>query len=225
MINYRNGMSVLTPDGKQVGHVKTLVLTPHTNQVTHLVIGRGFLFTEEKVMPASWISHNDGDKLILNTDQTKFDQLPNFMEREYIPAPTDTREPAVKYDELVANSPVNPSSLYYLGVPGFAPATSALTAIGGPIYISRETRNIPENGMVLDVGGHVLTRDGKHVGNIEQVITSDQGIVTHFIVSEGLLFKTHKLVPAYWIDHVQDKDIHLVVGTEALHTLPDYTQV
>jgi sporulation protein YlmC with PRC-barrel domain len=72
MINFRNGMAVVTSLGEQVGHVKNLVVTPDVGQVSHLIIGRGFLFTEDKVMPANWISHNDGDRLILNADQVKF---------------------------------------------------------------------------------------------------------------------------------------------------------
>ncbi len=224
MINYRRGMAVVTAAGEQVGHVKDLVVTPRAHNITHLVIGRGFMFTEEKVMPVNWISGNDGDKLILNTEKTKFDQLPNFKEQEYIQAPANVREPALNYDELVSSSPVNPSNLYYLGAPGIVPATGILADFNGPIYISRETKNIPEGASVLDVGGRVISQDKQHVGNLEQVVTSDKGVITHFMMSKGLLFKTHKLVPADWIDYVENNTIHLLVPTETLQNLPDYDQ-
>jgi len=223
MITYRNGMPIFTSEGKQVGHVTNLVLTPITNKVTHLVVGRGFLLTEEKVMPESWISHNDGDKLILNTNQTEFASLPNFTEHEYVQASAGMLETAGTHDELVTNGPVYPS-LYYLGVPGFVPATGALAALNGPVYISHETKNIPENARVLDVGGRVLAHDGLPVGHLEQVITDDLGRITHFVLSAGLLFKTRKLVPAHWIDHVENKVTHLAVASDTLLALPDYSQ-
>jgi sporulation protein YlmC with PRC-barrel domain len=224
MITYRNGMPIFTSEGKQVGHVTNLVLTPFTNKVTHLVVGRGFLFTEEKVMPESWISHNDGDRLILKTDQTQFDSLPSFKEREYVPAPADTLEAVGKHDEVAVGGLGYPS-LYYFGAPGFVPATGALAAVNGPLYVSHETKNIPENATVLNVCGRVLAQDGQHVGQLEQVVTNDAGSITHFVLSEGLLFKTHKLVPAHWIDHVEAQNIHLAVVADTLLTLPDYSQM
>jgi len=223
MITYRNGMPIFTSEGKQVGRVADLVLTPDANKVTHLVVGRGFLFTEEKVMPETWISHSDGDKLVLNTDQTKFDSLPNFRERDYVRAPAGTLEAVGNQDDPMPDILADPTQ-YYPDVPRSVPMRGALIGLNGPLYVGRETRNIPEDATVLDIGGRVLAKDGQHVGQLEQLVTNDEGQITHFVLSEGLLFKTHKRIPAQWIDHVEHQDIYLAVVADALTTLPDYNQ-
>jgi hypothetical protein len=116
-------------------------------------------------------------------------------------------------------------SLLYLGAPGIDSAAGTIGALGGPIYISRETQNIPENSVVLGAGGRVISRDGQHVGNIAQTVASEGGTITHFVISQGLLFHTHKIVPVHWIDKVENNDAHLVVTASSLQTLPDYNQV
>ena len=77
--------------------------------------------------------------------------------------------------------------------------------------------------MALEEGAKVISRDGEHVGNVEQVITESQdNRVTHFVISEGFLLKERKLVPAVWVTDVAEDEIHLSVESSLFEHLPEY---
>lgn len=46
--------------------------------------------------------------------------------------------------------------------------------------------------------------------------------VTHFVLSKGAVFKTDKLIPAQWIDSVEDGQVRLAVENEIIQRLPKY---
>lgn len=70
----------------------------------------------------------------------------------------------------------------------------------------------------------MVTVDEKHVGRVERVITNEQDRVSHFLISEGVVFKHKKLVPAAWIDDVTEDQVRLAVGSDVLENLPDYQE-
>ena len=48
--------------------------------------------------------------------------------------------------------------------------------------------------------------------------------VTHFVISQGVLFKDRKLVPAHWVKSVEEDGVHLVVSAQLLEHLPSYEE-
>jgi len=48
MIELKEGMSVVTPGGEEVGKINRFILDPVTNEVTHVVIERGWLLRRTK---------------------------------------------------------------------------------------------------------------------------------------------------------------------------------
>ncbi|MBN2390589.1 MAG: PRC-barrel domain-containing protein, partial [Anaerolineae bacterium] len=42
---------VFTATHERVGHVDRVVINPQTEEVTHIVIRKGFIFAENKVLP------------------------------------------------------------------------------------------------------------------------------------------------------------------------------
>jgi hypothetical protein len=91
-----------------------------------------------------------------------------------------------------------------------------------PDYGIETEESIPEGRLALSEGARVVSADGKHIGNVEQVLThSDANTITHFVIGKGFVLKEHKLVPAPWLDHVQDK-IHLSVDASVFDRLPNY---
>ena len=77
--------------------------------------------------------------------------------------------------------------------------------------------------MALKKGAKVLASNGDHIGNIDEVL-SDPGSrrASHFVLSQGVLFKTRKLIPMDWVRKVTDEQVQLVVGPRALEQLRDY---
>jgi len=85
---------------------------------------------------------------------------------------------------------------------------------------------IPEDTVALEEGAKVISKDGKHIGNVEQVIveTSDHR-ATHIVVSEGFFLKERKLVPTIWITDVDEDQVTLSVWSDLFERLPEYESV
>ena len=70
-------------------------------------------------------------------------------------------------------------------------------------------------------GARVVSSDGKHVGNVaEIIIDSATDVVTHIVISHGVLFKEKKLAPVAWITEVTESEVTLSVASDLLHKLP-----
>lgn len=211
--------TVVTSDGKEAGHVDRVVLNPKNKEVTHVVITKGTLFTEDKVVPIDRIASGDEHRLVLRADNGILENLPAFEEERYV---------IVNEEELGRSAPathIYPPSLYayspYLAEYRAAP----LAAEAQPPYVIETEQHIPDNTVALKEGAHVTTMDGKHVGNVERVLTDlEANRATHLIISKGLLLKEKKLVPTMWVDNVTEDEVHLVIGTRTLNELPNYRE-
>jgi uncharacterized protein YrrD len=210
----RKGMQVVTPDDQKIGIVKNVVITPQGGTITHLVIERGFMFTEERVMPIEWIaSVNAGNHLVLDDNHHDFEQLPDFKETYYVTV-DDQHVSADMEAFYYYGAPGNPPLLYGQGVMPAAAYT--------PRYTTTTVENIPESTVALRIGAKVISWDEKHVGNVESVFTDAEANVTHFIISQGLLLKTRRLAPTAWIERVDEDAVYLGVTAALLERLPEY---
>jgi len=179
----KEGADVFTASGEQVGKINRFVLDPDTNEVTHIVIEKGWLLPADKVVPTGMIRSATEEKVVLNEDVQNFEQLPAFEETHYVELnPTDA--------SAAASSPGRYAPAYYwyppagyIGYPRFG-----MEYYGWPPMIV--TRNIPMDTVPLKEGAKVMSSDEKHVGNVERVfVDSDSHKATYFLISQGVLFK------------------------------------
>jgi uncharacterized protein YrrD len=72
------GANVITVDGKKVGDLKQVFVHPQTDRATHLLISKGFLWKEDKVIPTGWVKefHKDWVDLVVNSNV--IDHLPMY---------------------------------------------------------------------------------------------------------------------------------------------------
>ncbi|MDZ4763434.1 MAG: PRC-barrel domain-containing protein [Chloroflexota bacterium] len=215
-MEFKSGAMVYTNDSRKVGRIKHVVMTPHTQSVTALVIERGFLVREEKVLPLDWIDRIDADgAVMLHEDKRAFNDLPAFEQTFYVPRTNDVPDDVYYYYG-------NPG---YLGNTGYAPVYGAFPAVIDPLpnRVEKTVENIPEDTVALEIGAEVTSRDDQHVGKLEEIITnSGTHQSTHFLISKGLFFQTRKLVPTDWIERVESKHVFLSVDAKLLERLPDY---
>lgn len=76
LCNYKKNEAVYTADGQQVGVIERVVLDPSTNEISHLVLRQGWLFTEDKVVPIELVDLTDTERIGLRRDVKNLDQLP-----------------------------------------------------------------------------------------------------------------------------------------------------
>ena len=218
-MDFKKNAEVFTHDGKKVGEIDRVVIDPRTNDVTHLVIRRGFLLTEDKVIPVGWFEHSAEKGLILSEDKAAVESLPPFEEVHYAPwqeggvretYPISMAEPYFWYP---------PANTYWWNYPAYRHDFD----FSEPPLAVEVDRAVPEGSIALKEGARVVSADHKHVGDVAQVMVDPANKhVTHFVISSGLFFKNHKLVPTAWIDHLDDEEVVLAVNADFLDRLEPY---
>ena len=214
-LELQEGTSVFSARGEEVGKISRFVLDPETNEVTHIVVQKGWLFAEDKVVPIDWVSTATEERVTLNENTNDFDQLPPFEETHFI-----------KVSEEGVNRADYPPPRYAPAYYWYPPAGYIGYPVGYYGWPPMETqRNIPADTIPLREGSDVMSSDGEHVGDIERIfVDTESNRATHFLISEGLLFKERKLVPAHWVSSAEEDKVHLNVSSQMLERLPAYRE-
>ncbi|MBZ0309968.1 MAG: PRC-barrel domain-containing protein, partial [Anaerolineae bacterium] len=179
-----------------------VVLDPQTREVTDIVVTKGFFFPEDRVIPVNMVSTTSEDRVILNQNVGDLDHLSQFEERYYVPLDTE---------------PVDYAAPLFWYPPYGLPVNTY------PPYVVDVEKNIPEGTVALKQGANVITENNQHVGDIEQVFVDNQSNkLTHFVISQGLLFKERKLIPAHWVKRTRENAVELMVGAAFLDRLPAF---
>jgi uncharacterized protein YrrD len=218
-MQFKDGTGVYAFDGQHVGHVDRVVLNPQTKEVTHLVVRKGFLFTEDKIVPLNLIASATEDRVSLCEDAGELDALPPFEETHYIPLDrADLRNVAYPIGTAAA-------LYWYPPMGGSMSNPSGLGSTYLPPSRTEIDQNIPEGTVALKEGARVFDDGNQHVGNVTRVFTESPGDrVTFVLISEGVVFKEKKLIPVAWIREIQEEEIFLNVGTTVLDRLPEYQE-
>lgn len=217
-MQFKEGTQVYTADGDEVGTIDRVVLNPQSNEVSHIVVRQGWLFTEDRVVPTELIDRAIADRIQLRADVQKLDELPLFEEAHYVPpgeAPADAA-PVATASPLFWYPPMGAAwSGYYTGHYGYPLAP----------YVTYVERNIPEGTVGLKEGANVVSLDGENVGSVERVFTNNElNRATHLLITEGWFFKEKRSIPVDWIRRVDDNKIHLAVNADTLKQVPEYQQ-
>jgi uncharacterized protein YrrD len=215
-VELKEGTGVFTSGGKEVGRISRFILDPATNEVTHIVVQKGWLLTEDKVVPFEMVESATEDKVVLNETRDNFNELPPFEETHFVRLSDEAVHPTG-----YANDRTVPGYYWYpphgyIGYPAYGLGYGAWPPM-------ETTQNIPEGTVPLKEGTDVISSDGEHVGDIERLLVeSDSNRATHFLITQGVLFKDRKLVPSQWVKSIEDDKVHLSVSSKFLENLPPY---
>ncbi len=223
-MQFKQGVNVRTADGTSVGQLERVVVDPRTKEINYLVVRKGAFFTTDRVVPLTLVAQADENEIALREDAGDLERLPPFEERYYVPADSATIAPAAGYAPTMYAYP--PLSGGEMG--GMASMTMSgqnhLGALTVPEPIVEQTqRAIPEDNVAIRAGARVVAADGEQVGSVEQVLTSphaDQ--VSHFVISQGLLFKDRKLIPVGWVQDIGEEQVTLAVDAAFVSRLSSY---
>lgn len=217
-MQFKEGTEIFTQKGEAVGKVSRVVIDPNTKEITHLIVEKGLFFPDDRVVPAGQIQSATEDRVVLK-DEISLQDLPPFEVTHFVGAESETPGTAAGYPA----SGFVPAFYWYppMGYPGYV---GYPVPAYGPGFAQTETeRNIPDDTVPLKDGAEVVSRDGRPVGSVEQVIADPNTMkTTHFVISQGLLFKDRKMIPVHWLDSVDEEHVYLSVESGLLERLPAY---
>jgi uncharacterized protein YrrD len=209
-MNLVKGAEVFTAAGEKIGTISRIVIDAKTRDVTDLVVERGALFKDEKVIPVGLVDLENKDGIMLRETNQNVDDFLDYETTHYVPL-AEAGAPYGKIDTYYWYPPVN-----------FQTPTGGVLPIR-PDYVLQTESSIPEGRIAIAEGAQVISADDKHMGNVEQVIAnSETHNVTHFVIGKGFLLKEHKLVPAQWVTSVEEDKVSLSVEARLFDRLPDY---
>lgn len=215
-MQFKDGTNVYTADGDQVGRIDRVVIDPRTNEVSHVVVRKGFLFTEDKVVPLDLIAGATEDMVTLREDAGDLESLPPYEEMHYVLLNEEDRP------DVYGRGYARPAYWYPpFGATWYGGAAYPYYYPSEANYTTRTEQNIPEGTVGLKEGARVMSADGDHVGNIERIFTVDDH-ATHLLISQGLIFKEKKIIPVSWITLITEDEVNLSVRTSVLERLPEY---
>jgi uncharacterized protein YrrD len=216
-MQFKDGTSVYTNDGKRVGSIERVVIEPGSKEVTHLVVEKGFLFTEDKVVPMSLVGPSTEDRVTLRKGAGDLEKLPDFEESYFVSTEKETEAGPPK------QTMPGIGSIYWYPPVGSKQNSGIFGSGTAPTYIEETVQNIPNNTVALKEGARVVTLDKKHVGDVEEIFTDvAEDKVTHILISQGLFLKERKLVPVNWINSINEGEVRLLVSSELVDNLPEY---
>jgi uncharacterized protein YrrD len=213
-MQFKEDAVIYSASGEELGRLDRVVLEPASQEVTHVILRKGWFFPEDRVIPVELISSANENEIRLVDNIDDLGQLPLFEETHYIDVMTGEGD----QPESTKTTTAAPSMYWYppismsFGYPGYYRM---------PFAVQTE-RNLPEDAVPMKDGARVIDSQGDSVGSIERVITGNGERVTHVVISSGLLTTTKKLIPSSWIFDVQEDEVQLAVPSDFVDRLPDY---
>ena len=212
-MKFEFGADVVTFDGEKIGTVKRAVIDPASQEITHFIIEKGFLFTKDKVLPISMVLRSEEDQIKLVETDEDLEDLPDYRQDEFFPVEdpdTPRPDPTLSRPFLAIKPQIVPQSQ------------------PGHMRIVRKEdyhKNIPEHTELLEVGADVCTLDGEDVGNIQEMITDPKTHqIRHLVIGRGWLEDKEVLIPMDWIKEISTDQVELTVDRKVIQNLPPHLE-
>ncbi|MDQ5854573.1 MAG: BON domain-containing protein [Chloroflexota bacterium] len=210
----RIGSRVVCRDG-EVGRLERVVFSPRLGLVTHLVVHRGFLGHQDRVVPIEQVTRTTDEEVELDLTLAALQQFPVYDPAAYTTPGADWqaahgyRQGGAVISLGGTSGDLHAQPTERSGV--LKPRDEADTAIA-----------VVSEGMEVVFRDPVLRRRGK-VGRVALVLLDRQTHhATHIVVRHGWLSKRDIIVPLDWATEITPARIILDAEQWQLEQLPEY---
>ncbi len=204
------GSTVTATDG-DYGHLQQLLVDPHQGRVIALLVWPYKLIPPQTVVaPEAAIADASENEVRLNIGREQVEALPKYWPDSEVVVEGRNCEAD---DELYA---VRRENVFEVGR---APSSREPGMVEGRITGS-EGKSF---GLRLRAGQQVFCR-GVHAGWVSLILLDSSGRVHGFVLHTGHLHLIGRdlIVPAAWVQEVDQQNVHLSVEKRDLENLPDY---
>jgi len=208
-LDFNIGSQVHCKKDESCGKLLKVVVDPHTERVTDLIVERGFLQKIDRVLPVSAVERTTDQDIYLSISGDELEDYPEYREVEF-------RKPAPGWGEA---KQYKAEHTRYWVTPhgGFAYHEPAVPRVRREVHegISSEMEVIEPETPVHNVEGMV-------VGKVDHVLVDrESGEITHLVVRRGLI-PYYPIVPISMIEYVSEESVYVKATTEEIKQLPRY---
>jgi osmotically-inducible protein OsmY/sporulation protein YlmC with PRC-barrel domain len=203
----RIGAPVFAQDGR-VGHLSKVVIDPHTRRATHLIIHRGVLLDEDRVVPVELVERATPEGIVLHLSSREVARQPLYQEERFVNPPPGWE----------ASSGYQASEVLFWGLP-YGGVTPPIL----PVVEYTIRHGIPERTTVLERHTEVRTRD-ELTGVIDHLLVDPlRQELTHLVVRFDDQPQQPVIVPVEWVVDLGDGYVLLKCTREDLQQQQLYT--
>lgn len=203
------GAQVRCEDG-DCGQLLKVVVDPETQEVTDLVVEKGLLLKEDRVLPVEVVEKTDEGNVHLSITSDQLGDFEKYDEQAFeTPGPgwqqlgTYKKEEAVKWSTAVTP----------YGVLTAEPVV--------PMVRQQVHENVSLDETVVEQGTAVENAEGD-VGTVDHVLVdSDSGDIEHLVVDRGLLSRS-VVIPAAKVEEVSEETVFVDLDNDEINQLPRY---
>lgn len=184
------------------GKLVKLVVDPQTQQVTDLIVEKGLLLKEDRVLPITTVERVTEQEICLNIRSDEVSGYPEYQQ-------VTIKEPASNGQAY--------SSTTTLG-PGLGPVSERVV----PMVRRRVHQGIAAGKAVIGSGTEV-ENPRKTLGHVDHVVVDTQtGQISQLVLRNGTFFPEYVVIGAEQIKDVDEQDVFVAVSDEELAQLPRY---
>jgi sporulation protein YlmC with PRC-barrel domain len=183
-----------------------VVIDPVTENVTDLIVERGFLQRQDRVIPISAVKQATDETIVLDIASERLETYREYKERDF-------RPPLFGFNsKQYSSEDVRYSVWTYQGLSG----GGVVPARGHQVH-----EGVSLDAKVIGHGTKVIDSQGE-VGQVDHVLVGcEEGRITHVVV-QLRRFGGFVIVPVASINSVEDKGLRLLLERDELEALPRY---
>ena len=210
-MRYNLDADILDHSGDKVGELQHVVVDPITNEITHLVVRKGWLFKQDKVLPESLVGQTDEEGIHLYQFDGSLGDMPDYEETHFLPYNY------VDNEDDDSTQVINTVMMY----PPVGRPYGTFPIFPQEFQTQVVEKNIPKAAIAIQEGATLVDMEGEELGEITEVIataTADRVTDIVFKDTDGNM----KRIPIHWVQDMFENSVRLAISEEMLNNVPEH---
>lgn len=206
---------------KSFGHLHKISIEPNNWQVTHLIVERGLLLKQTKVVPAKYTQSTDSDGIHLAIDAEQWDSFEDYEETVVTKVISSTDAPAAD------QSPVSPgaATIGSAELPHVAPYAPRIDRPGVQTVQEKVHLGISEEDIVLDANTVIAGEDAEFGRLTGITAEADSLYLSTVITAQGQLIVRPFQITASSIVSLTSERIQVPLTSDQVKALLQDTDI
>lgn len=189
------------------GKLLKVVVDPHTQRVTDLIVERGFLLKTDRVLPVSAVERATDQDIHLYINSDELEDYPEYREVEF-------KKPAPGWEQTERYKPEHVRC--WVGPYGLVGREPVVPMIRQQVH-----EGIPSNLEVIEQGTPVHNLQST-AGEVDHVLVNhESGEIGHLVVRKGII-PHYPIIPVSMVKEVSEEGITVIATDEEIKELPRY---